>query len=829
MQNWQLSNGDPLALILAADARLFHTEPDDDQVWELVLGNEQRPAVALETRYGGRCGLMRIVPMFVVDGQVIYTGAEYAASPVVEAFAPNMARLKLQPTPALAVDAEFLAITSHVIGGRFTLTNRSDALLEAGLDLFPQVMTERREGDVNLLTLEDGLYALHLQQVGNLNPVLMMHGVQRSSKPSPKLAARLTIAPGDSAVIRWVHAARPTMKASLALAYHWLYREDWDSLLAKIETLAQRVPDVRTGDRDRDAVLAFSLQTALRSFGGAFTDQSRPAPVPVRMPERGFTPPAGAEDGSARDMHRQIWDAVLLALSVAPAAPDFAEALLQEALDQDAPFIAPPVLATLAWKLYTLTGRKAWLGQVLEALQRHFARWFAPELDADGDGLPEWQDVTQTGIQHHPLFSLFAPHAQHVNIRAAETPQLAALLIREGRSLLAIGRALGIDAEQLNSVQARVRTLRGHLDAMWRAEAGAFGYRDRDTHAMGNGGQLVVEGAADVPLLVEKALDTPSRLVVEVQGGRDHRPARLEVVLEGVGPDGRPLVETLDGDRFTWYRNRGVATSEHVFGALQRVVTSGLSRVYAVAVRGVDWTVQDVTTLLPLWAFSPDDSRIARLIDTLTDPKRYWLPHGVPVCPADSAAFRAAEQAMGAVMPLWQVLLGDALLDSGRPDLAGELVQRLLAVQVTVLKAKRGFFEAYASRAPEGFGPRGHVAGIAPLSLLWRMMGLTVLSPSCVAITGAYTLPWPVTLRQYGVTVERDAQGAKIVFPSGTVKRIRSDRRRVIVDPAVEHPVRTAPPMPPATPAPGPRPARRDSTGRTIRVPVRRDGTDEAG
>ena len=39
MSRWQLTPNSPLALQLAADARLSQTDYFDDQVWELALGS----------------------------------------------------------------------------------------------------------------------------------------------------------------------------------------------------------------------------------------------------------------------------------------------------------------------------------------------------------------------------------------------------------------------------------------------------------------------------------------------------------------------------------------------------------------------------------------------------------------------------------------------------------------------------------------------------------------------------------------------------------------------------------------------------------------------
>jgi hypothetical protein len=64
MREWQLTQASPMAPRIAADARTGRTNLYDDQVWQLRLGQPDEPAVTLETRYGGRVGLARVVPVW---------------------------------------------------------------------------------------------------------------------------------------------------------------------------------------------------------------------------------------------------------------------------------------------------------------------------------------------------------------------------------------------------------------------------------------------------------------------------------------------------------------------------------------------------------------------------------------------------------------------------------------------------------------------------------------------------------------------------------------------------------------------------------------------
>ncbi len=832
-RNWQLTASDPLALRLAADVRQFQTDYADDQIWELVLGEGETPALVLETRYGGRCGLARLVPMWVVDGRVIYEAAAYARQPTLHTFWPSYIRLTARPAPHLAVQIEYWAMESHAIGGRVTFRNEGDQPTDSGLDLFAQFMTEQEPGAINILKLDDGQVALQMREVGNLQPVIMMHAVAASSGASPKLAARITIPPGGQMVLRWVHAARSTMSDSLALAHHWLYQENWTTHLKQLEAINARTPVIQTGDPAWDAAIAFSYKVLLGSFVGPTGALPHPSFVQARIPARGFSPSGDGADHYWQWSGQPATEAYVVLPAIAPAAPDLAQDVIRNYLAVSAAdgFIdwkpglggqrqgqlSMPLLATTAWLVYTYTEDDQFLAEVFPGLLKFFERWFQPDVDRDQDGLPEWADTIQSAFDDHPAFVPYRRWSQNADISKSEAPDLAAYLIREARCLLVMADVLG-KKKGRSVVQRRLDRLVAALSTMWRAQTGSYHYRDRDTHLSPSGG-LIVEGDGDDVLIPSQELDPPNRLVVRAIGGRDHRPD-LSVTLEGLDVDGNPVTETLPNESFVWYRTMGAATSAHVYTRIDRITTAGLSRVYTVQVSAVDWTWQDQTLLLPLWAGLDDAARREALVQTITDPDRYWRLYGIPRCSAQAPAYEPANRnGSGGVWMLGNLMLGEGLIDAGRPDLAAELLTRLVTAQLYTLRTEKAFREAYNSDELEGLGERDFLSGVVPLHLLWRLMGIRFISPGKVWIGGEYALPWPVRVQHHGVTVERNAKGAKITFPSGQVKRTRSTRWQAVEDPTAAD----APGAVPRYTVPQPPPAPRrvsQKRGQSVRIQV---------
>src|SRR5512145_1552079 len=162
LRRWQLEPTAPLSLQIAADARLSSTDYADDQTWELALGTLDAPALVLQTQYGGRAGLVSLLPLWQHDGRMVYQAQAYAKPPLLTGFAPGYLRAQAALTLQLTLQAEYWVMDSHAVGARFTLTNDTPEPATVRLDLFGHVGLNSKEQAINLLTTPEGVNAIHL-------------------------------------------------------------------------------------------------------------------------------------------------------------------------------------------------------------------------------------------------------------------------------------------------------------------------------------------------------------------------------------------------------------------------------------------------------------------------------------------------------------------------------------------------------------------------------------------------------------------------------------------------------------------------------------------
>ncbi len=802
---WQIKSDDPHGLPLSADARLSPTDFRDDQTWRLSLGGAGSRAIALQTRYGGRTGLASLVPMWHIDGQLRYLQEDFTQPPTIVHFAPGFMQLEAQLIPHLDLRAHFLALESQVCGGDFALTNTGSAPLELLFELFAHVAAEGAEQPLAIVSLRDGLDALSLGAVGDLQPVVVMDAATASPETgSPKVASSLAIAPGTTVSVRWVHAGLPDLRDSLRLAMSWLSR-DWQEQVRTHEQAAAHMPVITTGEDACDLAIALSLHRITSAF---VSHPALPAPVlsPWRLPDHGYHPRVGQPEQDpllaylvasiAASVDARLGQGIVE--NYLSAQSEDGSIALRAPTGTPAPtLLCTPLLARITWDVYLQTEDRDFVARVYPGLCRFFGRWL--QQDADGDNLPEWEDERQTGYVAMPTFGVAREWGQGLDICTVESPDMAAYLISEAGSLRAMAELLD-DADGLQNWDARLESLQSLLMSLWDGER--FTYRDRDSHAVSTAQTLLADGAGDADHVLNAALDPPARLIVRVVGGLSHTPS-ASLLIEGRDAAGKPVKETATAKDFLWHRGQGLYTSRQVFAQLERLKFDGLSRVYRVSVTTPDLTGLDISGLLPLWTGDLPDEQRSSLVRMATSKNHFRRPNGLTMISADDPHFDPSNaNGAGGVWPYWLTLVAEGLIAAGEPREAAAILRTLLSLQADLLARDGQFYAFYHSDEAQGLGQGDLLDGVVPLRLLTQLIGVRIVSSGKVWTGGPFGWGRTVTLQQYGVHVRRTTRSITIDFPSGHQVKLDKDAPwQAVEDPQPTPMPSIAPPDAPDRPA----------------------------
>ncbi len=793
MRDWTLGPGDPLALSLAADFRLCTPDYVNDHIWELETGGGDPPALSLRTTYGLRARMMRLFPRFTLGGQTVSDPATFPLPPRLRRFFPNFLMLDFSPIPCIDVVAEYWAPDSHTVAGRFTVTNRSGEPASLLLELCGQLVP--LEGQ-SLAPLSMQSVDILAGRSADLAPVIFLTGgPQPGPGTYPSLTLDLALAAGGTCTRTWAQAALATPKESFELARRTATRP-WEAERAKIEMVnAAQTIEVRTGDPDWDAAFALSQKTAFGLFFGPSQHLPNPSFVLTRQPDQGYSPRGDGSD------YPHLWngqpplEACTLA-SLLPGAPELAAGLVRNFLaaqsedgavdwkpglaGQRGRWLAAPLLASLAWQTFQHTRDLDFLREVQPGLEAFTRCWFDGSRDRDGDGFPEWDHPLQSGLEDNPAFSIWQAGGQGAEISTSESPALAALLCREAHAQAHIAEALN-QPENRAQWEMESGRLRALTEECWDAVAVLYHLRDRDTHRSPAGKSLGTQRGAGT-LALGRSFRQPVRLLVrlELRGEAARRP---EVSLRGQNGEA-PQTERLERKDFQWGAGLAVATTRMVYTRVAEIEVAGLEKRDQVSVSVMDFSAEDVTLFLPLWAGIPNSRRALNIVNrTLLATDRFGGPFGIPVCevvpvPARGAASpnvvvpvpaRDPESApvCQAVHLPWNALIGEGLLGYGLRAEAAQLTARLMSAVIQNLKQQHAFARTYHAESGAGIGERNPVQGLAPLGLFLGTLGVRIESPQRVVLSGKNPFPWSITVKYRGLTITRHSDQTLVVFPNG--------------------------------------------------------------
>jgi hypothetical protein len=773
MRDWSLAPGNPLYLTLAADSRLSDPDYLNDHIWELVLGGGEPPALSLYTTYGLRAKAMRVFPRFSEGKTSVSNPAAFALPPTIRRFYPNFLIVDYSPLPNIDVSTEYWVPQSNAVSGRMNIANKSNATRKIRLEVYSlltpidgQSMTSTQMQMVNVLAGQtDGLF-----------PILFLTGgPAHGSGPHPSLFLDIELGPGATRQLTWSQAATDILQASFDLARQTAARP-WEAERAKLELLnASQTIDIRTGDKDWDAAFALSQCAGFGLFFPPSADLPSPSFVSARQPDNGYSPKGDGTDYPTSWNGQTPLEAYYLA-SVLPAS-QAAQDLLKNFLSiqkedgsidgkpglagQRGRYLAAPLLASFAWKIYESKGDQKYLEEVFPGLLKFFWSWFSPEYDEDRDGLPQWKHILQTGFEDNPLFDAWHEWSLGVNITQVHSPALEAMLYHEAACLIKMAEQLE-QSDILTLLHEQASILRKSIESTWQARTGLYHYRDRETGSS-LAGKVLVKQTGSGTIETKLKFEAPIRLLIEVQ---TQSPAakRPEIRIHQFST--KAADEVISSSDYHWHNGGSIYTTQKVYPKLAKIMVKGLDKEDTVTISTLDFTTEDHTLFMPLWAGMPDDAHAQIMIGrALLDAKRFHRPFGVPACP--SLTQPEAESVSQAVHLPWNLLVCEGLLRYGFRSDAARLVAHMMTAIIQNLKQNRAFYARYHAEKGTGIGERNALSGFAPVGLFMKVLGVEILSSTRVKLEGDNPFPWDVTIQYKGLKVIRGTNKTDVVFANG--------------------------------------------------------------
>ncbi|MCD4673963.1 MAG: hypothetical protein K8R77_14975 [Anaerolineaceae bacterium] len=321
--------------------------------------------------------------------------------------------------------------------------------------------------------------------------------------------------------------------------------------------------------------------------------------------------------------------------------------------------------------------------------------------------------------------------------------------------------------EELAWLEEKSDNLKAPMSNKWNARSKTYRYRDYATENSNKGRVLrTIKGRGQFKL--QRNFKTPQRLQIRLAlANNDTRP--LKITIKGRG-EKRKVSETIGFGQLHWSNGVASCTTSNVFMQLEEVNIRGLSARDTGTLAAIDYTQEDISLFVPLWAGVPEPQRAKTLIEKNILP-RYLKKFGLAATPQSSKA--EDDQWKSAVHMPWNHLVGEALLAYGYRDQAARLVKQLMKAQTQILGSHRHFHEAFHAENGASSGEDNILTGLPPLGLFLKVLGIKRLTANELVVEGYNPFPKPVTIRFQTVEITRQKKNTVVTLESGETLTLR--------------------------------------------------------
>ncbi len=776
MREWSLIHGDPLYLVLAADASLVKTSYVDDHIWSIQLRSGDPPALGLATTFGLRARNFRLFPRFTEAYSTVSDPQEFNTLPIIRHIQTNYISLEFAPFLDINVVFDVWVPESNCCYGSITLENNGNTVRNIELDLVTQLSTS--DGERMAPHAIEGATIL-AGKTANLVPILfVVGGATIGAGTYPALSMSVKLLPGKSVHHAWAIPGSQDQLSAFELA-RVVVGQNWDAAIARLDVFHSGKLEIFTGNPDWDAGLAASARLANNLLVGPTEYLPHKSFVYSRNPDQGFSIIGDGSDYDLAWRGQTPFENYFLTDILLPHSLETCKELLKNFLfrQRDDGFVsnqpglstnrsnilATPILATTALKISEFDPDIEFLTEIYDGLYLLLNHWFTPMNDRDEDGIPEWSHVQQTGIEDNPFYSNWKEGSLGMDIRLVESPSLGSLLLMECKSLRKIANFIQRE-ENMPQLDDWTKRLEVFLDHCWNPEYLRYMDRDRETHSSP---QHVLLGQITGPgkLPVRQSYAQKQRLIfylhTEANGSR-----QPEITIHGKDAGGKFCTHRISADKFNWFFDRGFVTSEETYNQIEWIRFENILPQDRLRVMTATYQQNSLAHFLPLWAGIPDIEKASKMIETsLLNPDEFLTENGLSIFSRQDRV--SGGETTRTIFPIWHLPILEGMLTYGYRREAARIFTLLSRCIIDSLKSQNCFRRNYDGITGSGTGERNHLNGIMPVGLFLRILGVKAINSKKVYIEGQNPFPWSVTVRYKGTSIHRQNNMTTVVFANG--------------------------------------------------------------
>jgi hypothetical protein len=311
---------------------------------------------------------------------------------------------------------------------------------------------------------------------------------------------------------------------------------------------------------------------------------------------------------------------------------------------------------------------------------------------------------------------------------------------------------------------------------MYHAKQHCFCYRDRDTHITHSLKTLLHQESIKNQE-IDISLDSPQRLVISIMSQGLAIP-KTSIILLGVDQNGKETSEV-----FTIFQGYSTSSlvhivSEQVYSRLRKIETSGEDPSLSLDLATLDLSSPDITCLLPISGDLLNNTQLQSTLKTYLQSGNPRFHFGLP---EELILPKSMSNDFPDLINLpWNFLLIESLLDNKLISVASDLFSRIMTLIAGSLKHDHAFFEYFNAKDGSPKGHRHSLSGIVPISLYLSMIGLRIISPTAVEISGECPFPGKILVKYCGMQIMREGKVTRVILPNGQITRIYGSESHII-------------------------------------------------